>query len=220
MFILIRDTHHRHAISLRPGVVVYVRVVVVCEGYPYSDQHPARRRLSLLLSRSRQQESPSLLRPAQRSRHYTPSRPSETMQRSFEFCSQARSDRRRPVVRPPMCVLAQAQVTAVPYDPQREGRGAGDPASGAQSVERHLVVRLRLLRLAVEALDVPPARGVVLPHRRRAADGGPRARGRRGRVGHCRRLSRAEGVEFNWDLHESTRRRDVKKCVACACTRR
>ena len=56
MFILIRDTHHRHAISLRPGVVVYVRVVVVCEGYPYSDQHPARRRLSLLLSRSRQQE--------------------------------------------------------------------------------------------------------------------------------------------------------------------
>ena len=48
MFILIRDTHHRHAISLRPGVVVYVRVVVVCEGYPYSDQHPARRRLSLL----------------------------------------------------------------------------------------------------------------------------------------------------------------------------
>ena len=80
MFILIRDTHHRHAISLRPGVVVYVRVVVLCEGYPYSDQHPARRRLSLLLSRSRQQESPSLLRPAQRSRHYTPSRPSETMQ--------------------------------------------------------------------------------------------------------------------------------------------
>ena len=57
MFILIRDTHHRHAISLRPGVVVYVRVVVVCEGYPYSDQHPARRRLSLLLSRSRQDKS-------------------------------------------------------------------------------------------------------------------------------------------------------------------
>ena len=85
----------------------------------------------------------------------------------------------------------------------RDGRGAGDPAFGAQHLERHLDVRARL---AVGALDEPPASIGALPHRRVAVKGSPRAvvvRGRRGRVGHCRYLRRAEGVEVTWDLHDA-----------------